>query len=147
MRDAGGPFAHLAAHNVALGGVTENNTTRQAMIDIVTHRLLRDAGRAAGLRPRLHARRGASRHAGAARSSSATSCWERCRFDRDILKQTVRLNGQDFGIVGVAPERFSGTTAIIGTEYFVPLGVHDAIENDFDSTRSLPDLRSPQPLR
>lgn len=32
----GGPFAHLAAHNVALGGVTEHNTTRQAMVDIIS---------------------------------------------------------------------------------------------------------------
>ena len=59
--------------------------------------------------------------------------WERSGFDRDILKQTVRLNGQDFVVVGVAPERFTGTTAMIGMEYFVPVGVHDAIDNDFDS--------------
>jgi len=36
VRDAGGPFAHLAGHTVALAGVTENNTTRQATVDIVT---------------------------------------------------------------------------------------------------------------
>src|SRR5512145_1668998 len=36
IRDAQGPFAHVAAHNVALGGVTENGTTRQSMMDIVS---------------------------------------------------------------------------------------------------------------
>ena len=36
VRDAGGPFAHLAGHTVALAGVTENNITRQATVDIVT---------------------------------------------------------------------------------------------------------------
>ena len=96
VRDAGGPFAQLAAHNLALGGVTENNTTRQAMIDIVSDRLLRDARRAAGPRPRLHASKKSVRARRRARSSSATSVWERSGFDRDILKQTVRLNGQDF---------------------------------------------------
>ena len=35
VRDADGPFAHLAGHTVALAGVTENNTTRQATVDIV----------------------------------------------------------------------------------------------------------------
>ena len=64
--------------------------------------------------------------------------WERANFDRDILKQTVRINGEDYAIVGVAPEGFSGTTAIIGTEYFLPLGVHDAIESDFDSRDRFP---------
>ena len=36
MRDAGGPFAHLAGHTVALAGVTENNMTRPVTADIVT---------------------------------------------------------------------------------------------------------------
>src|SRR5262249_57155438 len=36
VRDAGGPFAHLAGHTVALAGIPENNTTRPATGDIVT---------------------------------------------------------------------------------------------------------------
>ena len=36
VRDAGGPFAHLAGHTVALAGVTENNTTRPVTVDLVT---------------------------------------------------------------------------------------------------------------
>jgi hypothetical protein len=36
LRDAGGPFVHLAGHTVALAGVTENDTTRQATVAIVT---------------------------------------------------------------------------------------------------------------
>ena len=50
----------------------------------------------------------------------------------------MRINGQDYGIVGVAPKSFGGTTAVIGTEFFLPLGVHDAIENDFDSRDASP---------
>ena len=36
VRDAGGPFAHLAGHTVALAGVTENDITRPVTADIVT---------------------------------------------------------------------------------------------------------------
>jgi hypothetical protein len=36
VRDAGGPFTYLAGHTVALAGVTQNNSTRQATVDIVT---------------------------------------------------------------------------------------------------------------
>ena len=32
VREAGGPFAYLAAHNVALAGITEGNTTRQSLV-------------------------------------------------------------------------------------------------------------------
>ena len=145
VRDAGGPFAHLAAHNVALGGVTEDNTTRQALVDIVSTGYFE----ALGVRP-VYGRdftADEERPGTAARPVIISyRLWERSGFDRDILTQTVRINGQDYGIVGVAPERFSGTTAIIGTEYFLPLGVHDAIESDFDSRDALADLGSPQPL-
>ena len=132
LREAGGPFAHLAAHNVALGGVTENNTTRQTMIDIITA----DYFTTLGVRPAygrdftLEEERPGT----PARSAIINyKVWERSGFDRDILKQTVRLNGEDYAIVGVAPEHFTGTTALMGPEYYVPLGVHQAIESDFDS--------------
>src|SRR5688572_17592224 len=36
VRTAAGSFAQVAAHNVALGGVTEGGATRQAMIDVVS---------------------------------------------------------------------------------------------------------------
>ena len=132
VRSAGGPFSHLAAHNLALGGVTENNTTRQAMVDIVSAGYFETLG----VRP-IHGRdftRDEERPGTTARPVIiGYTLWERSGFNPDILKQTVRINGQDFAIVGVAPPRFTGTTAIIGTEYFVPIGVHDAIESDFDS--------------
>ena len=132
LRDAGGPFANLAAHNVSLGGVTENGTTRQTFIDIITTGYFE----ALGVRP-VYGRDFTveeERPGTTARPVMVSyKTWERSGFDRDILKQTVRLNGQDFAIVGVAPERFTGTTAMIAMEFFVPAGVHDAISNDFDS--------------
>ena len=132
VRGAGGPFASIAAHNVALGGVTEHNATRQAFIDIITTGYFETLG----ARP-VYGRDftlDEERPGTAARSVIVSyKTWQRSGFDRDILKQQVRINGQDFAIVGVAPERFTGTTAMLGMELFVPVGVHDAIENDFDS--------------
>jgi predicted permease len=131
LRDAGGPLQYVAAHNVALAGVTEHGATRQVMVDIVS----RDYFAALGVAP-VYGRGftlDEERPGTTARPVIVSyALWERVNFDPDILKTTVRLNGGDYGVVGVAPPRFSGTTAIIGTEYFVPLGVHDAIESDFD---------------
>jgi predicted permease len=132
VRDAGGPFLFVAAHNAALAGVTENGATRQSFVDIVSA----DYFSALGVQPvygRAFTRE--EEHPGTPARSLIVSyrIWQRANFDRDILKQTVRINGEDYGIIGVAPNNFGGTTAIIGTEYFLPLGVHDAIESDFDS--------------
>ena len=143
VRDAGGPFAHLAGHTVALAGVTENNTTRQATVDIVTTGFFETLG----VQP-VYGRdftMDEERPGTAARSVIVSyKVWERSGLDRGILKQTVRINGQDFAIVGVAPQHFTGTTAILGAEYYLPIGVHDAIASDFDADGRFPisDRRS-----
>ncbi len=137
IRSAQGPFAHLAAHNVAMAGVTEHATTRQAMVDIVSTGYFTTLG----VRPVL------GRDFTIEEERPGTTArpvivsylyWQRQRFDPEILTRTVRLNGQDYAVIGVAPERFSGTTAIIATEFFVPLGVHDLIESDFDARDQFP---------
>jgi predicted permease len=137
LRDAGGPFTHLAAHTAALAGVTEHGATRQSLVDIVSTGYFA----ALGVQP-VYGRDFTAddeRPGTPARSVIiGYKLWERGGFDQNILKQTVRINGADYAIVGVAPKGFGGTTAIIGTEYFLPLGVHDAIESDFDSRDRFP---------
>jgi hypothetical protein len=107
VRDAGGPFAHLAGHTVAIAGVTEHNTTRPATVDIVTTGFFKTLG----VQP-VHGRdftMEEERPGTAARSVIISyKVWERSELDRDILEQTVRINGQDFAIVGVAPQHFTG---------------------------------------
>ena len=143
VREAGGPFAHLAGHTISVAGVTENNTTRQATVDIVTTGYFETLG----VQP-AHGRdftMDEERPGTAARPVIVSyKAWERSGLDRDILTQTVRINGQDFAIVGVAPQHFTGTTAILGAEYYVPVGVHDAIANDVnaDERLSISDRRS-----
>ena len=137
IRSAQGPFAHFAAHNVAMVGVTEAGATRQGMVDIVSSGYFATLG----VRP-VHGRDFTieeERPGTTARPVIVSyAYWERRQFDPEILTQTVRLNGQDYAIVGVAPRRFSGTTAVIATEFFVPLGVHDLIESDFDARDQFP---------
>jgi predicted permease len=147
LRDAGSsgataatadaPFLHVAAHNVALAGVTEQGVTRQAFVDVISTGYFASLG----VQP-VYGRDFTleeERPGTPARSVIVSyKLWERANLDRDILKQTVRINGDDYAIVGVAPQGFGGTTAIIGTEYFLPLGVHDLIESDFDARDRFP---------
>lgn len=143
IREAGGPFLHLAGHNVALAGVTEHNNTRQTMVDIVTTGYFQTLG----VQPVYGRDFTAEEERPGTASRSVIigyTTWERAGLDRDILKQTVRINGDDYAVVGVAPPHFTGTTAMLGAEYFLPVGVHDAIESDFDSDAkfSITDRRS-----
>lgn len=143
LRAADGPFTHLAAHNVAVAGITEDGATRQSITDVVS------TGYFDALGVRLALGRDFTREEerpGTAARPIIVSYkhWERRSFDGDILGRQVRVNGDDYTIVGVAPQGFGGTTAIIGTEFWLPLGVHDLIESDFDArdSYSLADRRN-----
>jgi putative ABC transport system permease protein len=143
LRSADGPFITVAAHNVALAGITEAGATRQSIVDVVS------TGYFDALGVRLaHGRdfsRDEERPGTAARPVIVSyQHWERRNLDPDILGRQVRINGDDYTVVGVAPAGFGGTTAIIGTEFWLPLGVHDLIESDFDArdSYSLADRRN-----
>ncbi len=118
---------------MALAGVTEGNDHPPVAGRHRQHRLFRGARRQADATAATSRSKKNSRARRRGRRSSATGCGRRAGSIANILKQTVRINGEDYAIVGVTPKGFGGTTAIIGTEYFLPLGVHDAIESDFDS--------------
>ena len=50
-----------------------------------------------------------------------------------ILGRQLRLNGRLFTVIGITAEGFTGTTALISAELYVPLGVYPTIVNDFEN--------------
>ena len=55
------------------------------------------------------------------------SAWKKAGLDPAFLGRTITINSDDYTIVGVAPEGFSGTMAMLSPELFVPLGMFDAV--------------------
>lgn len=58
-------------------------------------------------------------------------CWQR-RFNADpaVTGKTVKINGLDFTIVGVAPQGFSGSELFFSAEFFAPVSMQQAIEQN-----------------
>jgi predicted permease len=54
------------------------------------------------------------------------SLWEQRGADPLMLGQTVRINGEQFTVIGVAREGFTGTS-IPGPDVWLPLGAHAAL--------------------
>jgi putative ABC transport system permease protein len=53
--------------------------------------------------------------------------WQRRFLGQDVLGKTVKLNGQPFTIVGIAPEDFNGLVRGAIVEFFVPTSAHDQL--------------------
>ena len=61
----------------------------------------------------------------------------------DVLGQTVRINGRDFAIVGVTPEGFAGTMALVAPEFWLPTGAYEAVAERAFTARVSDRLNDP----
>jgi len=134
LRDQNPVFSDLLAHNLAVAGLGEGDTTRRVFVDIVSANYFDTFGTPLYLgRPftRAEERPGS----GAAVAIVSYPYWKKMGADPRLLGSTIRLNGRIFTVVGVAPEGFSGTLAMLSPAVYVPLGVYEWVINDYAATR------------
>jgi predicted permease len=128
LREHGEIFQELVAHNFALLGLGEGESTRRVFASVVS------ANYFSALQVRLRGRgfTPAEEEPGAevAVAVASQGLWKRLGSP-EPGQASVRLNGRDFTLVGVAPEGFSGTMALLSPELWIPLGMYDATLNDF----------------
>jgi predicted permease len=61
--------------------------------------------------------------------------WRDAGFNPSFIGTQVRINSIDFTVVGVAPEGFTGTMALVAPEMWLPLGMFDVVVNDIFKNR------------
>jgi predicted permease len=135
-------FNSVMAHTVAMVGIADGDSTRQSLVSIVSANYFStlNTSLAAGRTFAADEERpGAdipvavlSHHA--ARKIAGTA--------QAAVGQRVRVNARDYTVIGVAPEGFAGTMALISPELWLPLGVYERSADDFkDSPAPLGDPR------
>jgi predicted permease len=61
--------------------------------------------------------------------------WRDAGFNPSFIGSRIRINAIDFTVVGVAPEGFTGTMALVAPEMWLPLGMFDVVVNDIFKNR------------
>ncbi len=125
-----GVFRALAAHNMSMVGVLEGDTTRRVFADVVSSNYFATFG--------VPLFRGRSFLAEEERPGSAIPVaivshpfWKRAGSDPALVGKTLVVNGRSFSVVGIAPRGFTGSSALISPELYLPLGMYEAAMNDF----------------
>jgi predicted permease len=131
LRENGSVFTSLLAHNMAMVGLSEGDTTRRVFADIVSANYFTTFG--------VPLFQGRSFTPVEERPASAIpvaivsySYWKKTGADPQELGKTLRINGRIYTVVGIAAEGFTGTTALISPELYLPLGVYESAINDFE---------------
>jgi predicted permease len=145
LRENGGAFSSLLAHDLAMVGITEGDSTRRVFADIVSANYFATFGV-----PLFQGRPFTPEEE---RPTSAVpvaivsySYWNKTGADPLLLGQGVRVNGRLYTVVGIAPEGFTGTTAVISPELYLPLGVYEMVVNDFEASGQALAARGNHPL-
>ena len=125
LRDRNSVFSSLAAHDLTAVGLAEGDTSRRVPSDFVSSnyfatmdvplfkgRTFTDAEEKPG--------------AGIPVVIVSYSFWEKHGSDPELLGKTLRLNGRIFTVVGIAPEGFTGTVALVSSELYLPLGTYSS---------------------
>lgn len=129
IRDRAEVFDGLIAFTFAMAGRPEGDVMQRMFVEVVTGNFFHAIGvnLAAG---RTFTPDDERPGAAPPVAIASFATWEKTGFDPTFLGRHVRINAQDFTIVGVAPKGFTGTTALMAPEFYLPLGVFDTVVND-----------------
>lgn len=138
----GDVFSDIAAVSFSQIGVTDDAGLRRSFAFLVSENYFALGGAkpvAGRFFDAAETRPNAARHVVVA----SHQFWQRHGGRPDFVGHTLRLNDQPYTVIGVAPEGFSGVSAILAPELWLPLGVFSEIVPAFGEQRATADLANP----
>jgi predicted permease len=132
IRDSNPVFSSLMAYSMAMVGVEEGATTRRAFSGVVSSNFFSTLG-VSMLKGRVFLPEEERPSSGALAVVITYSFWTKGGQDPQIIGKQVRINGRMFTVVGITPKGFTGTTALVSPDIFLPLGAYSLVMNDFET--------------
>jgi predicted permease len=123
-------FASLSAHNLAMVGMREGDTTKRLFADMITSDFFNTFGTAPVI-GRAFTPSEEKPGADVPVAIVSDALYQRLGGTPSVLGQNITLNNRPFSIVGVAPRGFGGKIVVLTIDVFVPLGMYDSMTNDF----------------
>ncbi len=129
IRQATDTFSHVTGLTITLLGVTEDDVTRRTMAALVPANYFDTFGvsMAAGRAFLPEEERPSSQIPTVITSHQF---WLRRGKDPGLVGQTIRLNNRKFQVVGIAPRFFTGPMHLASPEFWLPLGMYEAMKSD-----------------
>src|SRR5436190_15369062 len=70
--------------------------------------------------------------------------WRRMGSRADFVGSELQINGQPYTVIGISPDGFSGISALIAPDIWVPLGMYSKLGSAFSDTDVTTDLAQPK---
>ena len=144
LRQHGGEiFADVAALEFSLAGIGRDESMRRSFVFATSENFFT----LMGVKPvigRFYNAEEARANANLPVLVASYSFWKRMGGRQDFVGSTLYVNGKPFTVIGVTPNGFSGISALVAPDIWLPLGAHAHIGSAFSDMEGMDDLEHPK---
>ena len=140
MRENDGEvFADLAALEFAVAGIGHDHEMRRSFAFLTSENYFSLMG-VQPLRGRFYNAEESKPNANIAVVVASYGFWKRQGGRNDFVGSTLQINGQPYTVIGITPEGFSGASALIAPDIWVPFGMRSQLGSAFGDSETMHDL-------
>ncbi|MEY2601920.1 MAG: putative transport system permease protein [Verrucomicrobiota bacterium] len=144
LRENGGDlFIDLAALEFAVAGIGRDHEMRRSFAFLTSENYFSLMG-VKPFRGRFYTAEEARPNANVPVVVASYGFWKRTGGRTDFVGSTLQINGQPYNVIGISPEGFSGASALIAPDIWVPLGIRSQLGSAFGDSETMHDLANPK---
>jgi predicted permease len=144
LRDNGGDvFVDVAALEFAVAGIGRDHEMRRSFAFLTSENFF-DVMGAKPFRGRFYTAEESKPNANIPVVVASYGFWKRMGARNDFVGSTLQVNGQPYNVIGIAPDGFSGASALVAPDIWVPLGMRSQLGSAFGDSETTRDLMSPK---
>src|SRR5438132_6574311 len=144
LRQNGGDlFVDLAALEFAVAGIGRDHEMRRSFAFLTSENFF-DVMGAKPLRGRFYNAEECKPNANLAVVVTSYGFWKRNGGRADFVGGTLQVNGQPYTVIGIAPDGFSGASALVAPDIWVPLGIRSQLGSAFGDSETMHDITNPK---
>ena len=144
LRENGGDiFADVAALEFAVAGIGQDQNMRRSFAFLTSENFFS----LMGVRPmsgRFYNAEECRPNANVSVVVASYPFWKRMGGRQDFVGSKLQINGQPYTVIGITPDGFSGVSALVAPDVWLPLGVRSQLGSAFGDSESLHDLAQPK---
>jgi predicted permease len=138
-----GLFADLAALEFAVAGIGRDHEMRRSFAFLTSENYFSLMG-VQPFRGRFYNAEECKPNANIAVVVASYGFWKRQGGRNDFVGSALQINGQPYTVIGITPDGFSGASALIAPDIWVPLGIRSQLGSAFGDSETMHDLSNPK---
>ncbi len=136
-------FVDLAALEFAVAGIGRDHEMRRSFAFLTSENFFSLMG-VQPVRGRFYTAAECRPNANMPVVVASYAFWKRMGGRNDFIGSNLQINGQPYTVIGVTPDGFSGVSALVAPDVWLPLGVHSSLGSAFADSETLHDLAEPK---